>query len=73
MRFLIRLGETRTLIKRREFVRTAAPVDVTGIEFPLPTIIEEGKGCCKGVEWERVPASEDMWVVAPESKYHSFC
>lgn len=44
IRFLMRLGETRTLLRRRESDRVVEPVEVTGMEFPLPTIIEEGKG-----------------------------
>jgi hypothetical protein len=45
-------------------------VAVTGKKEPLPTTIEEGAGK-QGGDVERVPTSEVIWEVAPESKYQS--
>jgi len=45
-------------------------VEVTGTRDLLPTIIEEGEDD-RGVERERIPASEAMCEEAPESKYQS--
>jgi len=71
MRFLMRRGETRTLLRDRESVRVVVPVAVTGSKEPSPTMIEEGEGYCEELGCERVRESEVMWEVAPESKYQS--
>jgi hypothetical protein len=47
------------------------PVAVTGRKEPLPTTIDEGAGKQGGNVEERVPGSEVIWEVAPESKYQS--
>jgi hypothetical protein len=47
------------------------PVAVTGRKEPLPTTIDEGAGKQGGDVEERVPGSEVIWEVAPESKYQS--
>lgn len=70
MRFLMRRGETRTLLRDRESVRVVVPVAVTGSKEPSPTMIE-GEGYCEELGCERVRESEVMWEVAPESKYQS--
>jgi hypothetical protein len=71
IRFLISCGETRTLLRRKEGDKTAAPVAVTGRKEPLPTTMEEGAGKQGTDVEERVPASEVIWEVTPELKYHS--
>jgi hypothetical protein len=71
MRFLIRCGETRTLLRCKDGDTDVAPVAVTGRKEPLPTTIEEGAGKQGGELEERVPTSEVIWEVAPESKYQS--
>jgi hypothetical protein len=71
IRFLISCGETRTLLRRNEGDKIVAPVAVTGMKEPLPTTMDEGAGK-QGTDVEdRVPASEVIWEVAPESKYQS--
>jgi hypothetical protein len=71
MRFLIRFGETRTLLRCKDGDKDVALVAVTGKKEPLPTTIEEGAEKQGGDVEERVPASEVIWEVAPESKYQS--
>jgi hypothetical protein len=71
MRFLIRCGETRTLLRCKDGDKDVAPVVVTGKKEPLSTTIEEGAGKQGGDVEERVPASEVIWEVAPELKYQS--
>jgi hypothetical protein len=71
MRFLIRCGETSTLLRANEGDKVVAPMAVTGKKEPLLTTIEEGAGGQGIDERERVPASEVIWEVAPESTYHS--
>jgi len=44
-------------------------VAVTGSKDPSPTIIFEGKGYRGKEECVRMLESEDMWEVAPESRY----
>jgi hypothetical protein len=51
--------------------RTEIRFSVTGKKEPLPTTIEEGAGGQGIDERERVPASEVIWEVTPELKYHS--
>jgi hypothetical protein len=51
--------------------RTEIRFSVTGKKEPLPTTIEEGAGGQGTDERERVPASEVIWEVTPELKYHS--
>jgi hypothetical protein len=70
IRFLISCGETRTLL-RRNGDKIVAPVAVTGMKEPLPTTMDEGAGKQGTDVEERVPASEVIWEVAPESKYQS--
>jgi hypothetical protein len=65
MRFLMRRGEKRTLLRDKESVRLVVPVAVTGSKEPSPTMIEEGEGCCERLVCERVRESEVMWEVAP--------
>jgi len=43
MRFLIMLGATRTLLRRKVPGRTASPVAVTGRVEPFPTTMDEGQ------------------------------
>ena len=73
IRFLISLGETRTLLRDRLPGRTVAPVIVTGSKDPSPTTIDEGKGYRGGKICERVEGLEVMCEVALESKYQSVC
>ena len=55
-------------------MRSVLPVDVMGSKEPLLTTIEQGVGYHEGTSCESVLELEDMWEVAPESKYHSmFC
>jgi hypothetical protein len=44
-------------------------VCVTGMEAPLPTMIEEEDD--RRREEEKLPEPDAMWEVAPVSKYHS--
>ena len=44
IRFLISLGETRTLLRVKGPERDVEPVAVTGSKEPSPTTIDEGKG-----------------------------
>jgi hypothetical protein len=60
MRFLIRCGKTRTLLRCKEGDKAVAPVAVTGRKEPLPTTIEEGDEKPGGDVEERIPASEVM-------------
>ena len=69
IRFLIRLGETRTLLREKGPGRVAVPVEVTGSKEPLPTTMDEGYRELK--LWERLEESEVMWEVAPELKNQS--
>jgi hypothetical protein len=71
MRFLISCGETRTLLRCKDGDKVVVPVAVTGKKEPLPTTMEEGAEKLGGTVEERVPASEVIWEVAPESKYQS--
>jgi len=71
IRFLISLGETRTLLRDKCPGSDAAPVEVTGSKELSPKIIDEGKGYCGDKTCERVDELEVMWVVAPESRYQS--
>jgi hypothetical protein len=71
MRFLIRFGETRTLLRKNEPGSCVEPVAVTGKREPLPTIMDEGEGYREKEVCERVLGSEVIWDVAPESKYQS--
>jgi len=73
MRFLIRFGETRTLLREKGPGRRAVPVAVTSRREPLPTTIDEGEGYRGEDAKIRVEGSEVMWEEAPKSKYHSFC
>jgi hypothetical protein len=73
MRFLISLGDTRTLLRCKEPFKVVKPVEMTGRSEPSLTIMEEG-AVREGVEvLDRVPALEVMWEVAPVSKYQSVC
>jgi hypothetical protein len=69
IRFLIRLGETKTLLREKGPGRDAVPVEVTGKRDPLPTTMEEGYRIKE--DCEREEGSKVMWEVAPESKYQS--
>jgi hypothetical protein len=42
IRFLIRLGETRTLLSEKKPGRVVVPVEVIGSNEPLPTTMDEG-------------------------------
>jgi hypothetical protein len=42
IKFLIRLGETRTLLREKEPGRVTVPMEVTGSKEPLPTTMDEG-------------------------------
>jgi len=68
-RFLIRPGETRTLLRRRLCGKDVTPVEVTGRRFPLPTTIWDGDEVYGGEGTVIIPASEVMWLEALESKY----
>ena len=70
-KFLISLGETKTLLRDNDPGKQTEPVAVTGIKEPSPTIMEEGEGYREGEKWERVPGSNVMWEEAPESRYQS--
>ena len=54
--FLIRFGETRTLLKCKKVGKCATPVDVTGKREQLPAIIEKGKDEFGKVVCERMHA-----------------
>ena len=56
IRFLIRFGETRTLLKCKKVGKCATPVDVTGKREQLPAIIEKGKDKFGKVVCERMLA-----------------
>ena len=56
IRFLIRFGETRTLLKCKKVGKCATPVDVTGKREQLPAIIEKGKDEFGKVVCERMHA-----------------
>ena len=56
IRFLIRFGETRTLLKCKKVGKCATPVDVTGKREQLPAIIEKGKDEFGKVVCERMNA-----------------
>ena len=71
IRFLISLGETRTLLRDKCPGSDAVPVAVTGSKEPSPTIIDEGKGYYEDKTCERVDELEVMREVAPESRYQS--
>jgi hypothetical protein len=74
IRFLISLGETKTLLRVKDPGRLAEPVAVTGSKDPSPTMMFEGTGYRGKVECARILELDDMWEVAPESKYQSlFC
>ena len=70
IRFLIRFGETRTLLREKGPGRRAVPVavTVTGRSKPLPTTIEEGEGYRGDEAKERVEGLDVMREEAPESK-----
>jgi hypothetical protein len=73
IRFLIRLGDTSTLLRCKESCRVVEPMEMTVRCEPSPTIMEEGV-VRKGVEVpDRVPTLDAMWEVAPVSKYQSVC
>ena len=42
IKFLIRLGETRTLLREKESGRVTVSVEVTGSKESLPTTMDEG-------------------------------
>ena len=42
LKFLIRLGETRTLLRANEPGSDDVPVEATGSKDPLPTTMDEG-------------------------------
>lgn len=46
-------------------------MEVTRSKVPFLTTIEDGELKFEGERCVRIPASELMWFVAPESKYHS--
>jgi hypothetical protein len=71
MRFLISCGETRTLLRRKDGVKTVAPVVVTSRYGSLPTTMDEGAEKQGADVEERVPASEVICEVAPELKNQS--
>ena len=56
IKFLITLRETRTLLRRKEPGKSAAPVEVTGSKEPLPTTIDEGTRYRGEDECERIAA-----------------
>ena len=56
IRFLIRFGETRTLLKCKKVGKCATPVDVTGKREQLLAIIEKGKDEFGKVVCERMHA-----------------
>jgi hypothetical protein len=58
IRFLIRFGETRTLLRVKGPGSRAMPVVVTGSKEPLPTTIEEGEGYRGSDAEDRVPVAE---------------
>ena len=56
IKFLIRFGETRTLLKCKKVGKCATPVDVTGKREQLLAIIEKGKDEFGKVVCERMLA-----------------
>jgi hypothetical protein len=58
IRFLISLGETRTLLRDKCPGSEVAPVAVTGSREPSPTTIDEGKGYRRDKTCERVEEFE---------------
>jgi len=58
IRFLISLGETRTLLRDKCPGSEVAPVAVTGSREPSPTTIDEGKGYHGDKTCERVEEFE---------------
>ena len=40
--------------------------------MPFPTTMEEGVANCGDEEWDRIPESDVMLLVALESKYQSW-
>jgi hypothetical protein len=73
IRFLIMLGDTRTLLRtklRYGKEKICDPVAVTGSRAPFPTMIDEGVNEVGEEMVESLPASEVMCDPAPES-YHS--
>ena len=69
MRFLIRFGETRIILRKNKPGSCVEPVVVTGKRELLPKIMDEGEGYREKEVCERVLGLELMWDVAPESKY----
>jgi hypothetical protein len=58
--------------KRRQMAgMDVEPVRTIGSKAPLPTIILDGVEELGNRETRRLPGSEVMWKVAPESMYHS--
>jgi hypothetical protein len=73
IKFLIMLGDTRTLLRARLRCgnkKMCDPVAVTGSKAPFPTTID-GVDKEGGEMVESIPASEVMCEPAPESAYHS--
>jgi len=58
IRFLIRFGETRTLLSKKEPGSCVEPVAVTGKREPLLTIMDEGEGYREKEVCERALGSE---------------
>ena len=74
IKFLIMLGDTRTLLRARLRCgkeKICDPVAVTGSKAPFPTTIDEGVDEEGGEMVESIPASEVMCEPTPESSYHS--
>ena len=74
IRFLIMLGDTRTLLRtklRYGKEKICDPVAVTGSRAPFPTMIDEGVNEVGEEMVESLPASEVMCDLAPESAYRS--
>ena len=62
IKFLIMLGDTKTLLRtrgRRGALKQNEPMEVTGSKAPLPTMIDEGPEKERGQGEERIPE----WVV----------